>query len=58
MNGRPTRIRGADLPATGDLAKYAFTLDIERLRAALKPGVALEGLLIAAASAHDPEPRI
>jgi tankyrase len=46
------------MPATADLARYALTLDLERLRAALKPGVALEGLLLAAASAHDPEARV
>jgi uncharacterized protein len=46
------------MPITATLAKYAFALDIDRLRAALMPGVALNGLLIAAASAHDAEPRV
>jgi tankyrase len=46
------------LSATGDLARRAFALDVEGLRAALKPGDALDGLLIAAASAHDPESRV
>jgi tankyrase len=46
------------MSATGDLASLAFTLDIDRLRAALKPGDALDGLLIATATAHDPEPLV
>ena len=46
------------MAATAGLSKYAFTLDLQRLRAALKPGVSLDGLLIAAASAHDPESRV
>jgi tankyrase len=46
------------MPTPAKLAEYAFTLDLECLRAALKPGVSLDGLLIAAASAHDPESRV
>jgi ankyrin repeat protein len=39
-------------------AKYAFDLDLEPLRRALARGAAVEGLLLAAASAHDAEPRL
>jgi uncharacterized protein len=46
------------MPMTARLAEYASTLDLERLRAALKPGDSLDGLLIAAASAHDPDSRV
>ena len=45
------------MPMTAKLAEYASTLDLEGLRAAIKPGVSLDGLLIAAASAHDPDSR-
>lgn len=46
------------MPIPAKLADYASTLDLERLRAALRPGVSLDGLLLAAASAHDPNPRV
>lgn len=39
------------------LAEWAFTLDLARLSKALKRGTNVEGLLLAAASAHDADPR-
>jgi uncharacterized protein len=45
------------MTAAARLAKYAFELDLKSLRAGLKSGDSLDGFLIAAASAHDPDPR-
>jgi uncharacterized protein len=46
------------MPMDAKLTEFASTLDLERLRAAIMPGVSLDGLLIAAASAHDPDSRV
>ena len=46
------------MPNRAAVATYALTLDLERLTAALKSGAAVDGLLLAAASAHDPPPRL
>lgn len=45
------------MPASAKLTALALTLDLDRLKRALKPGVAVEGLLLAAASAHEPDAR-
>ena len=46
------------MTASAKLAHWAFTLELASLTAALKPGVSVDGLLLAAASAHDPGPRL
>ncbi len=42
---------------TADLSEYAFALNLARLCAALKTDADLHGLLLAASSAHDPDPQ-
>jgi uncharacterized protein len=44
--------------SNAQLAHWALTLELASLTDALKPGVSVDGLLLAAASAHDPEPRL
>ena len=46
------------MTSSAKLAHWAFTLELASLTAALKPGVSVDGLLLAAASAHDPDPRL
>jgi uncharacterized protein len=45
------------MTANSQLGRWAFTLELDRLAEALERGVGVDGLLISAASAHDPDPR-
>ena len=44
------------MTTTANLGHWALTLELDSLTRALKPGISLDGLLLAAASAHDPNP--
>jgi ankyrin repeat protein len=46
------------MTSNAKLAHWAFTLDLASLSNELKRGVSIDGLLLAAASAHDPDPRL
>ncbi len=45
------------MTSTATLAGWALTLELDNLTRALKPGMGVGGLLLAAASAHDADPR-
>jgi tankyrase len=46
------------MSSNAKLAGRALTLELDRLEQALKRGISVDGLLLAAASAHDPDPRL
>jgi uncharacterized protein len=45
------------MATSAQLAAWALRLELASLARALKPGIPVDGLLLAAASAHDPDPR-
>jgi uncharacterized protein len=46
------------MTSAAKLSQWALALDLANLKRALQPGANVDGLLLAAASAHDPNPRL